>query len=49
MCQGSDAAPAAWTVTTFLMITTQRRKDYGAHFIAPISRQRTFNWRAISL
>jgi hypothetical protein len=39
MCQGNGAAPAAWTVTTILMITTQRRKDYGAHIIAPITGQ----------
>ncbi len=39
MCQGNDAAPAAWTVTTFPMIAAQCRKDYGAHFMAPISSQ----------
>jgi hypothetical protein len=39
MCQSNGAAPAAETVTTIPMIATQRRKDYGAHFIAPISRQ----------
>jgi hypothetical protein len=39
MCQGNGTAPAAWTVTTIPMIVTQWRKDYGAHFIAPITSQ----------
>jgi hypothetical protein len=39
MCQGNGTAPAAWTVTTILMISKQWRKDYGAHFIAPITGQ----------
>jgi hypothetical protein len=39
MCQGNGAAPAAWTVMTIPMIAAQRRKDYGAHFIALITSQ----------
>jgi hypothetical protein len=39
MCQGSGATLAAWTVMGILMIAAQRRKDYGAHLIAPISSQ----------
>jgi hypothetical protein len=39
VCQDNGTAPAAWTVTSILMITSQCRKDYGAHFIAPISSQ----------
>ncbi len=39
MCQGNGAAPAAWTVTTIPMVAAQRRKNYGAHFIPPISGQ----------
>ncbi len=39
ICQGNGKAPAAWTVMTILMIATQQRKDYGAHFIAPITGQ----------
>jgi hypothetical protein len=37
MCQGNGTAPAAWTVTSILMITTQCKKDHGTHFIAHIS------------
>jgi hypothetical protein len=37
MCHSNGATPAAWTVTTIPMITAQCRKDFGAHFIAPIS------------
>jgi hypothetical protein len=39
MCQGNGATPAAWTITSILMIPAQHRKDYGAHLIAPISSQ----------
>jgi hypothetical protein len=39
MCQGNGSAPAAWTATSIPMIAIQRRKDYGAHLIAPISSQ----------
>jgi hypothetical protein len=37
MCQGNTALPAAWSVTSILMIKAHRRKGHGAHFIAPIS------------
>ncbi len=37
LCQSNGAAPAAWTVMTIPMIAAQQRKDYGAHFIAPIT------------
>jgi hypothetical protein len=37
MCQGNTALPAAWSVTSIPMIKAHRRKEHGAHFIAPIS------------
>jgi hypothetical protein len=37
MCQGNQAAPAAWTVTSIPMISTQQRKDHGTYFVTPIS------------
>jgi hypothetical protein len=37
MCQGKEAAPATWTVTSIPMIAAHRRKGHDAHFIAPIS------------
>jgi hypothetical protein len=36
MCQGNDAAPAAWTTTSISMIAAHKRKSHGAHFIASI-------------
>jgi hypothetical protein len=39
MSQGNGTAPAAWTATTIPMIATQWRRDYGDHFIAPITCQ----------
>ncbi len=42
MCQGNGIAPAAWTVMSIPMIAAQRRKDYGAHLIAPISSQQGY-------
>jgi len=37
MCQRNTAAPAAWTVTSIPMIVAHKRREHGAHFIAPIS------------
>ncbi len=39
MCQGNGASQAAWRVTSIPMIAAQRRKDHGAHFIAPITNK----------
>ncbi len=36
MCQGNDAAPVAWMVTSIPMIAAHKRKGHGAYFIAPI-------------
>ncbi len=37
MCQGNSAAPAAWTVTSILMIAAHKRKGHGAHLTAKMS------------
>jgi hypothetical protein len=37
MCQGNDASPVAWAVTTIPMIRAHRKKGHGAFFISPIS------------
>jgi hypothetical protein len=39
MCQGNRASPAAWLVTSIPIITAQKRRGHGAHFIAPILGQ----------
>jgi hypothetical protein len=39
MCQGNGTSPAAWTVTSILMIAVQRNKGHGAHFKAPITNK----------
>jgi hypothetical protein len=37
MCQGSGAAPTAWTMTSIPMISAHKHKGHGAYLIAPIS------------
>ncbi len=39
MCQGNDALPAAWTVTSIPMIAAQCKKGHGAHFKTPITEE----------
>jgi hypothetical protein len=34
VCQGNGASPAAWTVTSILMIAAHKRKGHGAHLVA---------------
>ncbi len=37
MFQGNGSSPAAWTVTSVLMIAAHKRKGHGAHLIAKMS------------